>query len=111
MPGRPFFTRRNDCLECHVSYATLGVAGMLVRSSVPSLNGVPLRQLGDYLTDHRSPYEVRWGGWYATGKSPTIRHLGNAMVRDSVNAESATPSENLPSSLKGKLDVDGFLSP
>src|SRR6185503_11239580 len=31
----PEFTRRDDCLQCHYNGATLGVPGLLVRSTHP----------------------------------------------------------------------------
>jgi hypothetical protein len=110
VPVQPLFTRRDNCLTCHVSYATLGVPGMLVRSAVPSSSGVPMRQLGDYVSDHRSPFEERWGGWYVTGKSASVRHLGN-VITDLGRSESMTPSDAISASLREKLDTDAFLSP
>ena len=51
----PVFFRRNACLTCHESLSSLGVLGMLVRSVFPAVTGAPIRQLGDFLSDHRSP--------------------------------------------------------
>src|SRR5215467_1085577 len=64
---RPQFTRHNECLTCHNSSNALGVPGMLVRSQFTAPNGAPMRWLGNYLSDHRSPLAERWGGWYVTG--------------------------------------------
>lgn len=75
---QPRFTRRDACLTCHDSYSSLGVPGMLVRSVVTAPDGKPMRQVGDYITDHRSPMDQRWGGWYVTGASGSVRHMGNA---------------------------------
>jgi hypothetical protein len=66
--SRPYFQRTDSCLGCHVSYATLGVPGTLVRSVFPDANGSPLYQAGSFVTDHRLPMNQRWGGWYVTGK-------------------------------------------
>ena len=60
----PQFSRNDGCLSCHVSKDTEGVPGLLVRSS-------------GRVSDHRTPYEERWGGWYVTGLSRRFRHLGN----------------------------------
>jgi hypothetical protein len=60
----PQFNRGENCLTCHFSNDTGGVPGLLVRS-----NGV--------VTDHRTPYEERWGGWYVTGLARRFRHQGN----------------------------------
>ena len=77
---KPQFRRQDACLNCHVAYASLGVPGMLVRSVFPGPDGTPMRELGDYITDDRSPVEQRWGGWYVTGRTGSIRHMGNAIV-------------------------------
>ena len=81
----PYFTRRDSCLTCHLSYASLGVPGMIMRSVFPAPNGLPVRELGDYLTDHRSPFAERWGGWYVTGNAPSVVHMGNMVVADAAN--------------------------
>jgi hypothetical protein len=79
---KPAFTRKNECLECHDSNDALGVPGMLVRSEFTGPNAMTLRNLGSYNSDHRSPLEERWGGWYVTGRSGSIKHMGNAIVTD-----------------------------
>lgn len=112
LPLEPLFIRRDSCLQCHVSDNTLGVPGMLVRSEFPGPDGVVLRQLGEYLTDHRSPIEQRWGGWYVTGGSGPVRHMGNAMVADPDKPESMVTRETLNlESLKEKFDTGAYLSP
>jgi hypothetical protein len=109
---KPQFIRRDGCLTCHVSYSSLGVPGMLVRSVFPGPDGTPTRELGDYIIDHRSPLEQRWGGWYVTGRTGSIRHMGNAIITDMARPESmvANQTPNLKS-LKGEFDTDGYLSP
>jgi hypothetical protein len=106
----PFFLRRDDCLQCHESLSSLGVPGMLARSVFPSPAGKPIRQLGDYTSDHRSPFDERWGGWYVTGRSAGLRHLGNSFFE---NAESAPPLHTTVdiASLEGKFDTEAYLSP
>ena len=109
---KPQFRRQDACLSCHVSYSSLGVPGMLVRSVIPGPDGTPMRELGDYITDDRSPVEQRWGGWYVTGRTGSIRHMGNAIVTDSARPESMVANQTLNlESLKGKFDTDGYLSP
>jgi hypothetical protein len=51
----PLLERRNSCLGCHESLGSLGVPGMLMRSVHPAADGLPVRPLGDFRTDHRSP--------------------------------------------------------
>jgi len=64
------------------------------------------------LLDDRTPFEQRWGGWYVTGSSGAMRHLGNAFVTNPDKPESMVTDETLNlKTLKGKFDTDAFLSP
>lgn len=78
----PRFERRDTCLQCHQSGATLGVPGLVVRSVFPEPSGMPLFQAGSFVTDDRSPFKERWGGWYVSGTHGSQVHMGNAVVRD-----------------------------
>ena len=53
--GRAVFTRSDVCLSCHVSYNSLDVPGMLVRSQFTAADGRSMRQLGE---PSRSPQSV-----------------------------------------------------
>lgn len=75
--AHPHFQRRDVCLQCHQSGATLGVPGLVVRSVTPDHNGMPVTTENNFLTDHRSPLKERWGGWYVTGNTGTQTHMGN----------------------------------
>ena len=103
--------RDNRCLQCHNSYATLGVPGFLAKSVPSAIDGSALFWLGNYLTDHRSPIAERWAGWFVTG-SGLGRHLGNAPIADrnidDVRVEDA--NVNL-ATLRGRFDTTGYLSP
>jgi hypothetical protein len=92
---KPFFLNRDDCLRCHLSRNSLDVPGMLLRSVYPSADGTPVNPLGSYLLDHRTKFEERWGGWYVTGGSGSMRHMGNAVVSDRTNPESMKPLKEL----------------
>ena len=84
---QPRFVRRDSCLNCHISYASLGIPGMMVRSVYPGLTGQPERMLGDYVSDHSRPFTERWGGWFVTGNTGSLVHVGNMVYPDSTNAE------------------------
>jgi hypothetical protein len=73
-PGdRPAVQRRDDCLRCHFSDQSLGVAGMMVRSMFTAPDGRPRLIFGGTLAvDHRTPIEDRWGGYYVTGVTGTF---------------------------------------
>ncbi len=108
----PQFTRHNQCLTCHNSNNAMGVPGMLVRSQFTAPDGTTMPWLGNYLSDHRSPLEERWGGWYVTGKTGGIRHMGNAVVTDGTKPESIVTDQTLNlASLAGRFDTDAYLSP
>jgi hypothetical protein len=71
-----------------------------------------MRELGDFITDDRSPVEQRWGGWYVTGRTGSIRHMGNAIVTDTARPESMVTDQTLNlKSLEGQFDTDSYLSP
>ncbi len=79
----PRFVRdKGQCLACHASARTQGVPGHLVRSVFASPSGQPHFGSGTFTTDHRSPFEERWGGWYVTGKHGAMRHMGNVLCKD-----------------------------
>ena len=109
---KPQFIRQDACLQCHVSYSSLGVPGMIVRSVFPGPDGTPIRKFDDYVIDARSPVAQRWGGWYVTGRTGSIRHMGNATVNDAANSKPVLSDQTFNlQSLKGKFDTDAYLSP
>ncbi len=77
-----FIRRTGLCLQCHESYGSLGVPGMLLRSVYPAANGRPVRTLGEFQADDRNPIEQRWGGWFVTGETGSARHMGNSVFSD-----------------------------
>jgi hypothetical protein len=105
---KPTFLRRDDCLSCHNnSDDTLGVPGLLLRSRYTATDGRPRLILGGFATDHRSPLEERWGGWYVTGVTGAAHHMGNTMV---AGDEPETATVQLET-LKGQFDTGAYLSP
>ena len=73
---------RGQCLSCHATSRTERVPGVIVRSIYSDKSGRPRSGSSTYITDHRSPFEQRWGGWYVTGEHGSMRHLGNAFALD-----------------------------
>ena len=94
---RPQFRRDNSCLECHLTWDTLGVPGMFVLSTLqrPDENAYA----GGFVADHMSPFADRWGGWYVTGRTGAVRHAGNtAMLKTEESAfPLRSPRESLAS--------------
>ena len=111
-PEPRFVRDRGQCITCHASSRTQGVPGHLVRSVFPDLNGRPLLGSGTFVTDHRSPFEKRWGGWYVSGTHGQMRHMGNAIARDRGNPEDLDreAAANV-SDLSNLVNVRPYLSP
>jgi hypothetical protein len=110
---RPRFVRQADnCLLCHASTQTQDVPGHLIRSVFVDAGGNPILSSGSYRTDHTSPFEERWGGWYVTGTHGGQRHLGNMVVRE---REVVRPVENAQgqnvTDLSGRITTDRYLTP
>jgi hypothetical protein len=74
--AKPSFARREVCLQCHQGGQTLGVPGLVVSSQyIPA--GMPAEHVrGGFVTDDRTPFEDRWGGWYISGSLPNQKHRG-----------------------------------
>jgi hypothetical protein len=51
--------RQESCLSCHLSRNSMDVPGLLVRSLPAAANGRLFPQLGNNVTDHRSPLAER----------------------------------------------------
>lgn len=109
---KPRFERRETCLQCHATGVTLGVPGLLVRSVYPEASGMPLFQAGTFVTDHRSPLNERWGGWYVSGTHGSQTHMGNAVVRDKQNPGSldSKDAQNV-TDLGAYFDTGAYLTP
>ena len=107
---QPVFVRGDSCLQCHEDFATLDVPGMLVRSVFPAADGTARRPLGEFVTDQRSPFRERWGGWFVTGKSGGLRHMGNLTFTSSEDGAPLPNSADLDS-LAGKFETSAYLSP
>jgi len=54
----------------------------MVRSVYSDPEGYPYTTTNSFVTDHRSPFRERWGGWYVTGTHGGMRHMGNVVARD-----------------------------
>ncbi len=98
------------CVQCHDSTPTLGVPGALVRSVVPDYQGTPISEAPSYIIDHRSPIEDRWGGWYVTGSTGDVRHLGNAVAESQANYSDLDRRPPM-NDLKGVIDTSRYLEP
>jgi len=109
---RPRFDRPARCLQCHQQAATLGVPGPYIGSVSTSATGRPDFRLGTVVTDHRTPFDERWGGWYVTGTHGAQPHRGNALARDPTTpAGLVDPFNQNLTSLTRFIDPSRFLVP
>lgn len=79
--GAPVFTRQQVCLKCHQGPSTEGVPGVFVGSVFPNVLGTPARE-GAIVTDHRTPFRDRWGGWYVSAAHGEQPDRANAVAPD-----------------------------
>jgi hypothetical protein len=112
-PTVDFQRQTQDCLQCHDSSAfTGGVPGLMMRSVFPDQAGRPILPAGTRVTDQASPIPTRWGGWYVTGTTGTLGHLGNRWFTPDVNPETVDPVVGANrTSLAGLVDTTPYLAP
>lgn len=110
---RPQFSRREDCLRCHQGPTTLGVPGLTVSSIHPRSHGAQEAHGSAFITDHRTPLDQRWGGWFVTGTTGSQTHLGNNIdLVDPVHPGGAkAEGTNNVISLASFFEVSKYLSP
>jgi hypothetical protein len=108
--GVPSLTRRDVCLKCHQGPATLGVPGTFVGSVFPSPLGVPQRD-GAIITDQRTAFKDRWGGWYVNARRGEQPDRANAVASNPAEPEvlDTDGKQNL-TNLMGRFSPAGYLS-
>ena len=109
----PGFSRQDmACLQCHIGPATLNIPGIVVSSVYPTDEESPFGRAGSFATDHRTPLEDRWGGWYVTGSHGAMRHRGNTPVnRFARPGESGLRDSQNLTSLNDRFNTSAYLSP
>lgn len=102
---------RSLCLACHSNY---WAPHSFVATVFPGEDGAPFFMGGDlfHVTDHTTPFEDRWGGWYVTGTHGKMQHLGNAYAPNPYRpVELQTRGTQNQTSLVTKFDVTKYLAP
>jgi hypothetical protein len=107
----PRLARGTDCVRCHESLASMDVPGMLLRSIPTGTDGGIFPQMGNYVTDHRSPIEQRWGGWYVTGTIARAEHMGNVLLRTVPNEDTKLTTNAPVRSLEKFFDQRAYPTP
>ncbi len=88
--NQPRFARREECLKCHQGPATFGVPGIFVGSVYPGPTGLPDRS-GAIITDHRTPFKDRWGGWYVNALRGEQPDRANSVAPDPEEPQKLEP--------------------
>jgi hypothetical protein len=84
----------------------------MVRSLYVEPSGQPVYSAGGFITDHRSPFSERWGGWYVTGTHGSQRHMGNVFTRDAEHPESLDRGHGANvTDLTSRIDTGTYLAP
>jgi hypothetical protein len=115
---QPRLARQSVCLRCHQGPATSGVPGIFIGSVYPNSAGDPYR-LGAIVTDHRTPFKDRWGGWYVNAAHGEQQDRANAVATDPAEPEAlhglglqGLASQNLTSLIGfGFFNLAGYLTP
>ena len=109
---KPTFERETHaCLACHSSGRTQDVPGHLVRSVYPRPDGMPLFNAGSFVSGHESPFQERWGGWYVTGTSGVMSHMGNVVVHDKSRPEQLDSGGTNVEDLSDRFNTAPYLTP
>lgn len=104
-------TRREDCVHCHHGASTMGVPGMFIGSVFPNSSGAAAR-LGAIITDHRTPFADRWGGWYVTAAHGEQRDRANSVAPDPAEPlVLANDGRQNLGTLAREIDVSRYLAP
>jgi len=110
---RPEFARRDDCLRCHQGAPTMGIPGLMVSSVHPVTDAEARESHGSaFITDDRTSFDERWGGWYVTGTAGSQVHLGNnPELTDPLNPGRASKegTQNV-TSLEGRFNTSRYLA-
>lgn len=108
---RPRLVRRDVCLKCHQGPSTLGVPGIFVGSVFPNALGEPSRS-GAIVTDHRTAFADRWGGWYVNATRGEQRDRANSVAPNPADPESLDTegNQNL-TTLARKFKTADYLTP
>ncbi len=103
------FTRQQICLHCHQGAATMGVPGMFIGSVYPDISGMPDRT-GAIITDHRTAFADRWGGWYVNASRGEQRDRANGVAEDPADPHLLHSRQNL-TSLVREFNTAVYLTP
>ncbi|MFT4177372.1 MAG: hypothetical protein QM627_12045 [Luteolibacter sp.] len=104
---RRTFVRETSCLRCHGGSSHREIPALIARSVITTSDGEILPGQGFRFTDDGTPFEQRWGGWFVTGYTGALPHLGNSFATQD---EDFKPTRKRPSSLSEFFDTSHYLT-
>ena len=104
----PVLTRSATCLRCHRGANTAGVPGTYVGSVIPGPTGTPVSDDTAIITDHRTPFADRWGGWYVTARRGEQPDRANAVATDPATRTLLRESRQNLTTLAGRFPTAGY---
>ena len=110
------------CLDCHDNDVSVDIPGLKISSVFPDVRGNAIVAGGFGITDHRTPLQDRFGGWYVTGSLGAQATRANRFFQRQRALEPPTllQEENVdsdgdgavtPAELAGRFDTSAYLTP
>jgi hypothetical protein len=100
----PQFNRQEQCVSCHLTWDTMGVPGLTVKTTRP--RQAPGEFVSGGPVDHRRPIAERWSGWFVTGVNVPDEHMGNRPLIQPTPLVGPAPRL---STVEGQFDTTGYL--
>ncbi len=108
---RPKFVRRtSECVICH-GFASRWAPGLMVANMDTGPKGALLNLAPMHifrLTDDRTPFQDRYGGWYVTGNTGHMQHRGNVTLDPENPSELPAGGLNI-ASIADRADTNRYL--
>jgi hypothetical protein len=103
---KPQFTHQpSDCFACHDTFdSDKPVSRLLMLSVLSDPTGVALNRSA-VVTNDKSPFVERWGGWYVTGTHGRQRHMGNRFVMERADSLGTIPEYSKRANLSNGANV------
>jgi hypothetical protein len=102
------------CAVCH-GMVNMVTSGWMVANITATPDGMPQITNPAFpfdFTDQTRPFESRWGGWYVTGTTQNMHHLGNVTAPDPANPYQLPEGGGATlASLSGRFDPAHALKP
>jgi hypothetical protein len=102
------------CAVCH-GMVNMVTSGWMVANITAIPDGTPQIANPAFpfdFTDQTRPFEARWGGWYVTGTTQNMHHLGNVTASDPANPYQLPDGGGATlASLSGRFDPAHALKP